>query len=1509
MKKQLVVLMLCLLLAFSLVVMAGAEEPDGSFVLAVCTANNIVIEPVRIPYTSGQTIKDAILNSGYVFEGLEERDYIDSIEGVAANYRFFYDNNGFNLKIPASDITALWIGVSSVKVDCYEDMLSMIRKMAEYSEMSNHVQNYKAADSAYKRCLNAMRGDGSLAAERQEALNSAITAYEEILNGPRFTLSVTAKQGETPLATSVITMTDAYGNVTTSIGNTIDVIAGDYTFSVSDGGYNRTEGQIKIWKTASISVDLPNGEWFGEMYMRSYYWLTGYADPYRLEQNSTLHRTTIWVDDAAEGYYATNLVVHIGDVPDEQTTLLRTIYTSLNGEDYSEKARSWTKNTGTFGNFLDSLVSEGLEGRIFNIEGQYLDNQGYTQIQSYEIEIIRVPTLKTITVVGDGTLLPTGNEPVSQGNEMNLPVGYSVNRWDLYVTTVSELLDYSAIPFQESYTVTGLGSFQVQDGESTHEITVTAENGATGTYTVHISKTDSCIVTINAPEGTDFEIRNAMNTTIAPVDGVYYLIPEMEYSYHATKAEYYHTSESFIACNGLVISVVEPIVEDWLLDFEAHSQRRVNATSVIEASTPFSADGHLYSYYFSDCNSMVYLKATTTEGTAYAYYIGQTDYVVGNTRKVEITSKVGDNAVATSMSVFLATGGYSNTMTIQVEKEENEVLYYQDYILSFFRAVHLYDLTVTTDEDRLLLQDSAGNITDFDRDDTNYTVTVNRDIDNITISGVYPVGQMVLSPDVARFYGGYYARINDNDYNEIIQYRNSSGMLIPEMFLLAETVIPLDIEKDEEIISIEVCHSDATAQTETYTLMVKKTDPVPVVFQTTPADAVVYLTNDTTGKRVFDNSGVYMLTPEGSYSYSITYAGYRGIQGQYIVPEQGGTLTINLDPAPVNTSLVNLSAEWPHLRQDNNNNAVVNYPTPTKSDETVLYWATKLGEGFDSDACSPPILVDGFLYTYSGTTLYKIDKNTGQVVASAAMAEKSSFAINPPTYANGMIFVGLAGGRVQAFNAATLESLWVFADPTGGQPNCSIVYHDGYIYTGFWRGENVASNYVCISATDEDPSQTNEVKLATWTHTAQGGFYWAGAYVCDDFVLVGTDDGETSYTKGHPSLLSLDTKTGKMISESVLPETGDIRSSITYYGGKYYFTCKGGYFFEASVNSNGVIQNVKSLKLNNYTSDSNNPPMSTSTPTIYNGRAYIGVCGTGQFGTYSGHNITVVDIGNWEIAYSVRTKGYPQSSGVLTTAYEKETKKVYVYFVENFTPGILRVLEDSEGQTSPSLTTIERGLTTAYNLFQPVGSQAQYAICSPIMDANGTMYFKNDSGYLMAVGSTLELEVVSNPEKLTYMAGEEFDSTGLQVIAHYANGLTRDVTKYLTWSTEPLTADDTDFQLRYPIVMYQNVVEDGQVMAGVEYAEPMAVVTLTIDDSQVTYGDVNGDGKVNRWDARAVVQYYNDEISLTDYQFLAADVDGNGKVNKWDYRYIVMYYNDEISEFPVQTKISHIQED
>ena len=54
------------------------------------------------------------------------------------------------------------------------------------------------------------------------------------------------------------------------------------------------------------------------------------------------------------------------------------------------------------------------------------------------------------------------------------------------------------------------------------------------------------------------------------------------------------------------------------------------------------------------------------------------------------------------------------------------------------------------------------------------------------------------------------------------------------------------------------------------------------------------------------------------------------------------------------------------------------------------------------------------------------------------MDHKSSFSITPPVYADGMVFVALSGGTVQAFNAATLESLWIYTDKLGGQPNCPL---------------------------------------------------------------------------------------------------------------------------------------------------------------------------------------------------------------------------------------------------------------------------------------------------------------------------------------------------------------------------------------------------------------------------------------------------------------------------------------
>ena len=99
----------------------------------------------------------------------------------------------------------------------------------------------------------------------------------------------------------------------------------------------------------------------------------------------------------------------------------------------------------------------------------------------------------------------------------------------------------------------------------------------------------------------------------------------------------------------------------------------------------------------------------------------------------------------------------------------------------------------------------------------------------------------------------------------------------------------------------------------------------------------------------------------------------------------------------------------------------------------------------------------------------------------------------------------------------------------------------------------------------------------------------------------------------------------------------------------------------------------------------------------------------------------------------------------------------------------MRVLRDSAGQTEPAYLTREsykgHSYDTPHALFTPVSPEAQYAICSPIVDKNGTIYFKNDSANLMAFGSALtDMTVTKDPDKKEYAVGETFEPKSLTVL-------------------------------------------------------------------------------------------------------------------------------------------------
>ena len=1451
--KRMLALVLSLALLLSLAVpAAAAEEPAGQFVLAVVSANSVIIEPEFVPYTRGQTIRDALLATDHKFVGLEQ-GFIYEVDGAVANFSLFYDGNGFDLNQEAQTITALCIGVSS---QYSEEVLSLMVRMAQVRTVGG-VAQYEPVALAYEDGLKVIRnGSGSDALQVLEAMNAAIDAYNAIMDGEKYAVTVAATQGANRLAEPVVTLTDSYGNVTTVTGTTARVIAGEYRFCVSDGGYSRTEGALSVEGDTTLSVELPQGDWFGAVKI-----LDPNKEPYPYTQDTEAHTAVFRIPDTSKSLSSLYLNVEQGAVPDKYNTFLRTLYVGVNGTDFSSFNRSWE----SVATALTYLLEPGMEGREFAMEAQYTDGNGHVQIQSYAMTLLRTPTLKSLTVIAEGTVLPLEFDPVT---------------YSYAVTTVSDTLDFAAVPFGEGYSVAGTGSVALQGSTGSHTVTVSA-GGRETAYTVNITKTDSVDVSLNVPEGVSVEVINGAGSVIAPVAGVYHLVPGESYTCVATKDTHYHTSVAFTAAAGLTVDVTMPIAEDWLEDLALYNNSNATTRKEYESDSGFAPGKHSLIYYVSDCNSTVYAQADS-DYTVTALYSSQTTSAAthGTAKKIVVDKAVSATGVTKILTQVVAKSGYGNSVTFRISREEGDVSYYQDYDLKLSRVLHLTKLSAGASEGELVMQGTGSSVSGFDRDVTEYTVTVNRDEEYLTLNGEFP-----NVSDATPCCGGYYAMVDGVRYDA-----------------LEELKIPLDTEVYEERIVVRVCHGDTGSVATDYVLNVRKTDPVKITIDTDPDEAVVFLVNDLNGRRVSQKNGVYSLTPGGSYSYTITCTGYIGTQGTYTAPEEDGVFPVTLTKAPENGELKQLEAAWPHLRHNDENNGVIDYPVPTKAEEAVMYWATKIGDGFDSNACGCPILVDGYLYTYAGTTIYKVDTLSGEIVATGRMDHSSSYAINPPTYADGMLFIGLADGSVQAFNATTLESLWLYTDPIGGQPNCSIIYHDGYVYTGFWIGETSMANYVCLSVTDEDPTSTTEKKLATWHYTSRGGYYWGGAYVCDDYLLIGTDDGASGYTSGKARLLSFQPRTGMLLDEVTMDVVGDIRSSITKYEGRYYFTNKGGYFFEAEIAADGTISSIRKLKLSNGSNSDATPAMSTCTPVIYNGRAYVGVSGSSQFGAYSGHNITVIDIPNWEIAYSVPTQGYPQTSGVLTTAYEEATGKVYVYFYDNYTPGKLRALEDSPGQTRPSLTSAEsytdKGVTktynTAYALFTPVGDQAQYAICSPIMDEYGTVFFKNDSAYLMAVGSTIEkLEFTAMPEKLTYSVGEVFDSTGMQVTACYTNGMRRDVTEYVTWSEEPLTENDTDFAIQFPHVMYQNY--EGQ--AGVDYMDPFAYLQLTIR-LELAPGDANGDKAVDMLDVSALLQHINAVQLLTGSHFEAADVNTDGKLDILDVSLMLKYIDGIITEFP-----------
>ena len=1452
--NRLLSVLLTFLMLLSLLPSAALAADTQQIALMAVTQNGFLIEPEYVTYHSGDTVKDVLKKSGHTFSGIDS-GYITAVDGTTDNFSIHYDEDGYKLDQSADGLTAIWFTTNSDQSHG-ANLQKLAANMAVYNTATNGLRDYKAAQEAYDAAVKGFYAATDTKAKTlNDALFSAIDKHAKFLEGKTTPLTISATMGGEAITPGEAVFTSEFGTVVTVKNtNTVDLIPATYTFDLSDGEFRHVRGTLEVKEGTTLTAQLPAGQWIKSVGIGiDNYWKTYGEMP---KQDVTAAEGTYLIPDHAYNSLYPNF--EPGDGVD--TTNIR-VYKA--GDPNGNKARGWESKAVAL---TDSVESNSLKNADVVCEAR-LKGGTYEQYQTYTLHLIRTPSLSDLAAadsVSGLTLNPTYDRATDTYNV--------VTSQDQVKITPTALCSGTAITVAGKSTQSGspvtvnLADCEQDSGKKYLIPVVLTANGQSVTYTVKVQKQATVSVTLNHEEGLDVKVYSQTGDYIAPTSStgtadIYTLTLGLGYTYLATKDVYYHAECAFQAVPNRSYDVPTPVTEDWLTGLSA---RTGNNAPLCDMSPTFTEGTHEYTFTVESNSSIFQLKRVRADSsyktTFYAAYHRNTAWPDRTIEKALTTSDT--SYTTTALNNFMAVGGYGNTARLKVaqSKTVNGATLYQDYFIHVNRTMTLDSLSAKDQNDVVIPLNQGGDTTKatFTKLVYDYTADVSEKASELRLT-LRPLSSYRMDADMT-------VTVACGDWSQSITYDKDHSPAVRQT-----VAVPLKAgSAAAETITITVSHKETGSIAGTYTIKVNKQAPIETTITTTPGDATVFLTSDVTGDRILPgDKGIYTLDSGSSYTVVVTRYGYVGQKKTFTAGEANKTVQIKLEKAPDSTLKdIELPTDWPLFRKNDENNGVVDVRTPITAEDTVLVWANKLGEGYSGSAVGSPIIVGGYLYTYSGTTIMKVDKETGLIVKTGTMVGGSSFAINCATYAEGMIFIGLANGRVQAFNAETLESLWVYRDALGGQPNCPIAYADGYIYTGFWNSEIKQANFACLSVTDEDATKTNEAKLPTWTYT-HNGFYWAGAYVNSDFVLVTTDDGAEGYVTGRGSILSLNPKTGKLIDSLQATNVGDLRSSVCYdeETEAYYFTSKGGDLYQVKVNADGTFTkgSLRRLHLDNGADSASAPPMSTSTPVIANGRAYIGVSGTSQFTAYSGHNITVVDLSTFSIAYSVPTMGYPQTSGLLTTAYQNGDGYNYVYFFDNFTPGKLRVIRDMPGMTEVDhdYTTMEtyskdgeeHTIETAYVLFTPNGAQAQYAICSPVVDEEGNIYFKNDSAQLMRLSSRItELEVTQQPDRTTYSKDDTFDATGLKVTAHYANGATKDVSDYLKYTTDPLTTDDTEITININLEQMvkdklENLPEnlknqtakwqqyqDKDGKAGVEWEMPTTTVTITVEEHH-NYGE------------------------------------------------------------------------
>lgn len=514
----------------------------------------------------------------------------------------------------------------------------------------------------------------------------------------------------------------------------------------------------------------------------------------------------------------------------------------------------------------------------------------------------------------------------------------------------------------------------------------------------------------------------------------------------------------------------------------------------------------------------------------------------------------------------------------------------------------------------------------------------------------------------------------------------------------------------------------------------------------------------------------------GSWSFFVNGVPGPQLDSDYVVKSgdtivwayAAGDTVPNPDEVVVNPSAPR-PTDWKSDWDGKSNAAVENVSTPTGALASSWTFDWKAYSGSAYPNASEPIVVNGNVYLAVNKRLLKIDAKSGEVLAESNLKTAVGYT-SRPIYANGLVIVPLDGGAVQALTADALTTVWVTGSVSGtAQSNSQLTVDGNYLYVG-----TVDVDYGTSTYNNGHLTRINILTGAvSWQHVnADEGYYWTGATVGDDFVLVPTSAGTVEMlSKSSGDVLGSVSVGAVVNSTCVLSADGSHAYLISRDGKLHVLAISDGDSRDADAASRITEERVVDLGLTGC----------ACVPTTYDdGKLIVG----GEIA--GGSALAIIDPANdFDTTLVSSADGSALPAGGIKGAplVSVQGEDAYVYFTVNYGESPDFVNYTSGG----GVYRYKLGDTEASGVFSATGHN-NYCDSPIACDAQGNLYYINDSGALFKLNAGV---------KVSFNAGEgskvDFQTTTANGSVAKPADPTREGYTFAGWYTDEACTEEYKF--------------------------------------------------------------------------------------------------------------------